>query len=119
MNIYRHEADVKKVVKGLLNAHKWAWWMPPGTAYGSAGISDFNAVQNGRFLAVETKFGYNKPSVLQLAYLRKIIDAGCWGFVVNDRNIDKFRLWMCHHTDGASNLMLTKLAADLLPDFGN
>ena len=56
------EKDVKAEVKKLLNAHDWFWWMPPANGFGKAGISDFNALKKGVFLAVETKFGSKKPT---------------------------------------------------------
>ena len=50
------ESDVKKYVKKILDDHGWKWWMPPANGFGQAGISDFNALRSGVFLAVETKF---------------------------------------------------------------
>jgi hypothetical protein len=86
--IYRNEADVKKQVKRLLNKYEWFWWCPPANGFGKIGVSDFNALQNAVFLAIETKFGKNKPTDHQKAYLDSIIAMKGYGFVVSERNIE-------------------------------
>lgn len=89
---YRVESDVKKQVKKILDARGWFWWMPPANGYGVGGIADFNAVKNGTFLAIETKFGSNKPTALQIGFLNSIRAADGLAMVVNDKNID----WLDH-----------------------
>lgn len=84
----RNEKDVKAKVKKILDKHDWFWFMPPSNAYGKSGISDFIAVKNGTFLAIETKFGSNKPTALQVAFLNSIRNAHGFGFIVNEKNID-------------------------------
>lgn len=91
---YTKEADVKNEVKKLLKKHGWFWWMVPMNGYGQSGVSDFNALRAGVFLAVETKFGTNKPTPLQKAYLQSVTAEGGFGFVVNDRNIAQFAGWL-------------------------
>jgi hypothetical protein len=83
----RNEKDVKAAVKKLLDKHNWFWWMPPANGYGQAGISDFHALKSGVFLAIETKFGTNKPTANQRAFLESINAEHAFGFVVSDGNI--------------------------------
>lgn len=91
---YRIEADVKKRVKKLLDQHDWFWWMPPMNGFGQTGVSDFNAIKNGVFMGVETKFGKNKPTAMQQAFLRSVLQESGIAFVVNDANIDWFEAWL-------------------------
>lgn len=81
------EKDVKAKVKKLLDKHGWYWWMTPANGFGSTGIADFCAVNNGVFMAIETKFGTNKLTAMQRAYLESVNAASCFGFVVTDTNI--------------------------------
>ena len=90
----RGESDVKKKVKALFNKHGWFWWMPPANGYGKAGTSDFHALRSGVFLAVETKFGSNKPTALQKGFLQSIKSEKALAFVVDDGNIDHFEAWL-------------------------
>lgn len=89
MKVFKNEKDVKAAVKKLLEAHDWFWWMPPANGYGRVGISDFHALKNGVFLSIETKFGSNKPTVQQKAFLESINTESAFGFVVNDQNLDQ------------------------------
>jgi hypothetical protein len=91
---YTKEADVKSEVKKLLKKHGWFFWMPPMNGYGQSGVSDFNALRAGVFLAIETKFGTNKPSPMQKGYLQSITAEGGFGFVVSDRTIGQFAEWL-------------------------
>ena len=84
MSGIRNEAGVKSAVKKLLNKHGWYFWMPPGNGYGTSGVSDFNCIKDGVFLALETKFGYNKPTALQVAYAGHVIANDCFALCVNE-----------------------------------
>jgi len=94
---YTSEGDVKTAVKKLLTAHEWFWWMPPANGYGRAGIADINAVRRGAFLAVETKFGKNTPTVMQRKFLTQVMQAGGYALVVNETNIPQFEQWLALH----------------------
>lgn len=87
---YTKEADVKAEVKKLLTAAKWLWWMPPGNGFGKAGVADFNALRCGMFLAVETKFGRNKPTTQQIKYLRDVRANGGVAVVVCEQRLSDF-----------------------------
>lgn len=82
----KNEKEVKAKVKKLLDHHGWFWFMPPSNAYGKSGIADIIALKNGVFMAIETKFGYNKPTALQIGFLNSIRQEDGFGFVVNDKN---------------------------------
>lgn len=91
---YKSEKDVKKRVKELLNRDGWFWWMPPSNGFGKIGVADFNALKDGVFLAVETKFGKNTPTVQQKAYLQSINAAGGIAFVVSEDKLEWFDIWL-------------------------
>lgn len=90
----KNEKDVKREVKKLLDKHNWFWWMPPANGFGKVGVADFNAIRGGVFLAIETKFGKNKPTVHQSAFLTSIQAEDGFGFVVNEDRIEWLRQWM-------------------------
>ena len=87
-----NEAGVKREVKRLLKKYGWFYWMPPANVFGRAGIADFNAVRGGRFLAVETKFGSNRPTPLQQQFLNDVVAHGGLAMVVTERDLDDLEL---------------------------
>lgn len=91
---YLKEADVKAEVKKLLDKYGWYWWMTPANGYGKAGISDFSALKAGVFLAIETKFGTNKPTAMQIGYLNSIRAEDGFAFVVNEKNVEWLDAWL-------------------------
>ena len=84
----KSEKDVKRRVKAILDKHGWYWFSPPANAYGRGGISDIIALKTGSFAAIETKFGSNKPTALQVAFLNSIRAEDGFGFLVTDKNIE-------------------------------
>lgn len=91
---YTNEADVKRRVKKLLDQHKWFWFMPPANGFGRTGISDFLALRDGVFIAVETKYGKNKPTPMQVGFLESVQSESGMAFVVNEQNIGAFETWL-------------------------
>lgn len=91
---YHNESDVKNKIKKLLKKHGWFYWMPPANGYGVTGISDFNCLRDGVFLAIEAKFGKNKPTVNQKGYLNEVMIQSGISLVVSDTNMDFFVQWM-------------------------
>ncbi len=89
-----NEGMVKKAVKKLLDRHEWFWWMTPANGFGKSGISDFCAIKHGVFIAIETKYGTNKPTPMQKAYLGSVMAQKGFAFVVSDRNIDALEKWL-------------------------
>ena len=72
----------------VLDKYGWFWFKPPANAYGQSGIADIIALFNGCFLAIETKFGSNKPTQLQVAFLNSIRAHEGMAFVVNEKNLE-------------------------------
>ena len=90
----KKEKEVKSKVKKLLDRFGWFWFMPPANAYGKSGISDFIALKSGVMLAIETKFGTNKPTAMQKAFLESINAESAFGFVVNDLNLPQLEIFL-------------------------
>lgn len=90
----KNEKDVKTRIRKALTKHKWFWWMPPANGFGKVGVSDLNALRGGVFLAIEAKFGSNKPTVHQVAFLSSITAESGFGFVVSDKTIEHFEKWL-------------------------
>lgn len=69
------ESDLVEKIKKYLKS-KGAYvekiW---GGGFQSSGIPDLIACYRGRFLGIEVKVGYNKPSELQLAKIKQINEA--------------------------------------------
>lgn len=94
MRQFVNEGDVKNAVKKLFKKYGWFYWMPPGNGYGTSGVADFNALKGGRFLALETKFGSNKPTPAQTNYLRNVQVMGCLAMVVNEKTLVDLEEWL-------------------------
>jgi hypothetical protein len=84
---YKNENSVKAEINKLLNEHNWFWWSTPMNGFGKTGISDKLAFRGGILIAIEAKFGYNKPTTMQKAFLESIRAESGFGFVVNEKNI--------------------------------
>lgn len=90
----KDEKGVKALIKRLLDFHGWFHWMPGANGYGQQGVSDHLSIKDGVFLAVEAKFGTNKPKPTQAAFAAQIIANDGYAFCVNERNIDHFAWWL-------------------------
>lgn len=118
---FRNESDVKREVKKLLKKHKWFYWMPPANAFGTVGAPDFQAIRNGVFLGVETKYKKNKPTGPQRAFGQSILAEGGFSFVVNEELLPVLARWMENFDKSIAEVqdqrhMDDKLGADLLED---
>lgn len=91
---FKSEKDVKRRIKVLLDKHGWYHWMPPANGFGRGGVSDHLAIRAGVFMAIEAKFGKNKPSENQKDFLREIKEQDGFAFVVNDENIAWFDVFL-------------------------
>ncbi|MDQ3023437.1 MAG: hypothetical protein M3R04_03475 [bacterium] len=89
----KSEKDVKARIKKILDCYEWYWWCPPANGFGKSGISDFNALWKGTFMAIEAKFGGNKPTSLQIGYLNSVRNEDGMAFVVDEKNIDWLEAW--------------------------
>lgn len=94
MPVYTSEKDVKREIKKMLDKAGWFFWMPPANGYGKTGVSDILAIKDGVFVAIEAKYGRNKPSPMQSAFLMSIKAESGFGFVVNDSNIEWLDTWL-------------------------
>lgn len=91
---YKNEADVKKHVKEILKANNIWFFMPQAGQFGNSGIPDFICCKHGAFIAIETKFGYNKPTALQETRIEEIQHAGGVTMVVNETNLELAEVWL-------------------------
>lgn len=71
------ESDiVKSIIKYLKTIPGCFAWKEHGGMYGTAGIPDIIACIGGKFYAFEVKTPVGKPTALQEATIRKIINCG-------------------------------------------
>lgn len=82
------EKDVKTHIKRLLDFHGWFHWMPAANGFGAQGVADHLALKSGVFLAIEAKFGSNRPTPVQKAWAAQVLANDAYAFCVNERNID-------------------------------
>jgi hypothetical protein len=85
----KNEADVKKRVKQILKELGAWYFMPVPTGYGVQGIPDFICCYRGLFIAIETKYGGNKPSKWQAIRLREISEHGGYSVVIDENNVEE------------------------------
>jgi hypothetical protein len=105
---FENEKHVKREVKKLLDKYGWFWWMPPANGYGATGVADFNALKNGVFLAVETKFGTNKPTPRQKAYAESVAAMQGFAFCVNERNLEWLDRWLLAFGNASTAVLRNK-----------
>ena len=84
----KKEADVKRRVKEILKELGAWYFMPVPSGYGVMGIPDFIVCHKGKFIAIETKFGKNKPTKWQDIRLREIDEHYGLSLVINERNVE-------------------------------
>lgn len=105
MRIITNEKGVKLVVKKYLTDHDWFWWMPPANGYGRSGVSDFNAVRDGKLMVIETKFNSNTATPLQVSYLKTIMLFGGIAFLVSETNLEYLKVWLEAYEQDDKHLM--------------
>jgi hypothetical protein len=88
------EGRVKDKIKKILKAHDIYYAMPHGAGFGSAGVPDFLCCVNGEFIGVEAKANGGKVTALQQKNLSAIEASGGMAWVVDESNIDVFKLWI-------------------------
>lgn len=87
------EKKVKdKCVDIITRSGGW-YFFPVQTGYGRGGIPDIIVCYRGRFLAVECKAGYNKPTALQEREIAAIHKAGGSAMVVREDTTDLLEMW--------------------------
>jgi hypothetical protein len=94
MSKVTNEKGVKQRIRQLLDFHGWFHWMPGASGYGTQGISDHLALKAGVFLAIEAKYGHNKPKPLQKAFAAQVFANDAFAFCVTEKNIDHLAMWL-------------------------
>lgn len=88
------ERAVKDACVELLKAHKAYYFFPVMGGYGRSGVPDIIACHKGRFLGIECKAGYNKPTLLQEREIAEIHKAGGSAIVVREDTINFLEDWL-------------------------
>jgi len=78
----------------MLNEHGAYYFFPVTGGYGRSGVPDIVVCHKGRFLAIECKAGYNKPTALQEAEMAKIRKAGGETLVIREDTIEMLATWL-------------------------
>ena len=81
------EVKVKEKVDAILEQHGAYIVNPVTGGYGDSGHGDKIVCLYGRFVAIETKAGNNKPTALQSQRLRAAYAAGGIACVINETNL--------------------------------
>lgn len=87
------ESKVKRKCVELITRYGAWHFFPAQNGYGRAGIPDIIICYRGRFLAVECKAGYNKPTALQEREIAAIHKAGGAAMVVREDTLDLLEQW--------------------------
>lgn len=85
--VYNDESDVKRDIKKLLKKYGIWYFMPSASEFGKSGIPDFICCVHGTLLAIEAKFGYNKPTEMQRDRINEINAAGGIAIWVNENRL--------------------------------
>ena len=112
MSRVTNEKGVKAMIKRLLDYHGYFHWMPGASGYGTQGVSDHLALKDGVFLAVEAKFGRNKPKPVQKAFAAQIMANNGFAFCVTEKNIDHFAWWL----ESFAETVAAQVAGQPVPD---
>ena len=88
------EKKVKNAVVDELNKFKAYYFYPVTGGYGRSGIPDIIVCYKGRFLGIECKAGYNKPTALQEREMKAIRDAGGETMVIREDTINLLTEWL-------------------------
>jgi hypothetical protein len=110
------QKTVKPEVRRILTQYDYFWWQGGASVYGKSGISDTLAVHNSVFIAIEAKYGDNKPTALQVAFLNSIRAEGHFAFVVNEKNIEDFRQFI---DDLDTSTKMVQRGEKVSPDLGS
>lgn len=89
-----NEKGVKLLIKRLLDFHGWFHWATSANGYGQQGVSDRLAIKDGVFLAIEAKFGGNKPKPVQKMFAMQVMANDGFAFCANEKNIDHLAMWL-------------------------
>ena len=82
------EGKVKDKIKAIINS-RGMYVMPFQQGTGTNGVSDFLAVVDGYFVAIEAKAGKGKPTELQKRFLANVVKNGGVALVVNEHWLER------------------------------
>lgn len=81
------EGKVKDKVKKILKEKGLYFFMPPMNGYGSSGVPDIIACQDGHFIGIECKANGNKTTALQEKQMTQIREHGGTTIVVDETGV--------------------------------
>jgi hypothetical protein len=87
------ESKVKAKGVEIFKQYGAYYFFPSQNGYGRAGVPDAIVCYKGRFLGVEFKAGYNKPTALQEREMVAIHKAGGSAMVVREDTLDALEDW--------------------------
>lgn len=87
------ESKVKAKCVDIIKKHGAWYFFPAQNGYGRAGVPDIVVCFKGKFLAVECKAGFNKPTALQEREMAGINSAGGTAFVVREDTTELLQQW--------------------------
>lgn len=87
------ESKVKAKCVDIVKKYGAYYFFPAQNGYGRAGIPDIIVCYKGRFLGVECKAGFNKPTALQEREMAAIEKAGGSSFVIREDTHDLLEQW--------------------------
>ena len=95
------EKNFENRIKRYLK-EKSCWYLKywSGGGFTKSGIPDLLICCNGRFIGCEVKASNGKPTVLQIAELRKIHTAGGIGILLYPKDFDIFKSMIDAYCDG-------------------
>lgn len=96
----KKEADVKAEIKRILKDLGIWYFMPVPTGYGVQGIPDFICCAQGMFIAIEAKFGSNKPTRWQAIKLAQIEEHSGLAVVINEKNVETLPRLLTNYAAG-------------------
>lgn len=94
------ESKVKAKCVDVIKKHGAYYFFPAQNGYGRAGVPDIIVCYKGRFLGVECKAGFNKPTLLQEKEIAAIHKAGGSAMVVREDTIDLLNEWFMERGNG-------------------
>lgn len=83
------ESKVKAACTQVLREFGAYYFFPVMGGYGKSGVPDIIACHKGRFIAIECKAGYNKPTPLQEKELHAIEAAEGYALVVREDTVEE------------------------------
>lgn len=87
------ESKVKARCVDIIKKYGAWYFFPAQNGYGRAGIPDIVVCFKGKFLGVECKAGFNKPTALQEREMAAIERSGGSAFVVREDTTDLLEQW--------------------------